>query len=296
MEEPRRRLDEYGPGEMAIPEWRLLQKTGGDLAKQQGAEPGQFYNTITDEVANELNLVIVDILSGRARWGQEITSAGPICASMDARSNKSISGIDCSNCEYRVDTPWSVTAPERRQKCCLNYIVLGIDLDHEHMPVMLRMHGISALPARQLITQLKMNRKLKGEYYRATINVSSVEKNTPYGIAHAAHLKIAGFISDDVEAEELKVESKRLLGAPIPLPEGRPEEEVEPLGFTPIGTPFYSEEERDRLLAEEAGRKQPPPPAAKPKQSAAAKVKPLATEIEPPPGAEEPGEDVDLNF
>ncbi|GAI26738.1 unnamed protein product, partial [marine sediment metagenome] len=76
MEEPQRKLDGYGPQEMAIPEWRLLQKVGGDWAKGQGAEPGQFYNSILDEAAEELNIVVVDILSGRSRWGAEITSSG----------------------------------------------------------------------------------------------------------------------------------------------------------------------------------------------------------------------------
>lgn len=294
MQEPRRMLDEYGPGEMAIPEWRLIQKTGGDLAKEQGGTPGEFYNTVTGEILKELNVVIVDILSGRARWGAEITSAGPICASLDARSKESISGSNCNECEYRVDTPWSINAPERRMKCCLNYTILGIDTDHEHMPVMLRMHGISALPARQLITQLKMNKRLRGEYHRAVINVKSVEKNTPYGIAYAAHPKIAGFIADDVEAEELKVESKRLLGAAIPLPEGRLEEEYEsggplgqtepiietkpePIGYTPEGVPFFSEEEGERLLAQEEKPKGKPTSIGKTKLPAAVEEKPSET-------------------
>ena len=257
MEQPRRKLDEYGPQEMAIPEYRLIQKTGGDLAKKLGGEPGQFYNTITDEITDELNLVIVDILSGRARWGAEITSAGPVCASIDAKSNKSIYNTNCEGCEYRVDAPWSVDAAERRKMCCLNYTLLGIDIDHEDLPVMIRAHGVSALPARQLITQLKMNKALRGEYHKAIVNIKSMEKNTAYGITYCLHPKIIELITDEVKAEELKIESQRLLGTPIPLPEARPEEEGEPLGFTPLGTPFYSEEERDRLMAQEETPKGP---------------------------------------
>lgn len=277
MEEPRRKLDEYGPNEMAVPEWRLLQRTGGDFAKSQGAEPGQFYNGITDEIAAELNIVVVDILSGRARWGAEITSAGPVCASIDARSNTSIYGNDCSQCEYRVDAPWSLEATERRKMCCLNYIILGIDLDHGYMPAMIRAHGVSALPARQLITQLKMNRALKGEYYKAIVNIKSMEKNTVYGITYALHPKITSLITDEVKAEELKVESQRLLGTPIPLPEARPEEEGEPLGFTPLGTPYYSDEEKDRLMAKEAKAEVKPPVVGETKE----KEKETVT----PPGA-----------
>jgi len=249
-QEPQRKLDEYGPEEMAIPEWKMIQKVGGDFAKGAGAEPGDFYNTITDEIKKELNIVVVDILMGRARWGDEISNAGPVCATMDARSNESIYGDDCSKCEFRLDAPWATDAKERRTKCCLNYSILGIDLDNDFLPCMIRAHGISSLSARQLITQLKMNRALKGEYFKARINIKSLAKETPYGTAFAIHPKIVELIADESKVKELKAESNRLLGTPIALPEGRPEEE-QPLGFTPEGTPFYSEEEKDKLLTKE---------------------------------------------
>lgn len=253
-EQPRRSLDEYGPGEMAIPEWRLLQKVGGDWAKGLGGKPGQFFNKTTDELADELNIVVVDILTGRAKWGSEISDAGPVCASMNAKTNLSIYNDDCLQCPDRLDVPWSVDATERRTKCCLNYSILGIDIDHDLMPIILRAHGTSALAARQLITQLKMNRALRGEYYRALINIKCQVKNTPFGTTYVIHPKIVQLITDESRAEELKIESTKLLGAPIPLPEGRPDEEtgLEPLGFTPTGTPFYSEEERDKLMVKEA--------------------------------------------
>ncbi|GAI58942.1 unnamed protein product, partial [marine sediment metagenome] len=181
MVEPRRALDEYNAEEMAIPEYRVVQKVGADWAKEQGAKEGQFYNTLTNDIADELNIIVVDLPSGRSRWGAEITSSGPLCFSQDARSNKSANGDDCSKCEYRLDTAWSIDAGKRRKMCCLNYTILGIDLDHDNMPVILRAHGVSALPARQLITQLRMNRSLKGEYHKAVINFKTQEKDTPYG-------------------------------------------------------------------------------------------------------------------
>lgn len=252
VQEPRRTLDTYGPEEMAIPEWRAVQKVGADWAREQGAQEGQFYNTLTGDISDELNIIVVDILSGRSRWGAEITSSGPLCFSQDARGDKSADGQDCSKCEFRLDTPWSMDATERRKMCCLNYIILGIDLDHDNMPIIIRTHGVSALPARQLITQLRMNRSLKGEYHRAVVNIKTQEKDTPYGKTYIMRPKLVRLITDEIEAEELKVESQRLLGTPIPLPEARREEEIEPLGFTPKGTPFFSEEDRDRIMAQEA--------------------------------------------
>lgn len=298
VQEPRRTLDTYGPEEMSIPEWRLLQKVGGDWAKGQGAEPGQFFNSILDETVDELNIIVVDILSGRSRWGAEITSSGPICFSMDARSNKSADGKDCLECEFKLDTPWSVDASERRKMCCLNYTILGIDLEHDNMPVIIRTHGVSALPARQLITQLRMNRSLRGEYHKAVINIKSQEKDTPYGPTYVMRPKLVRLITDEIQAEELKVESQRLLGAPIPLPEGRPEEESEPLGFTPQGAPFYSEEEKERIMAQETGK--PQIEGETPVNKPVAEEKPIVEEVtQPEEKVEEPSVEektIDLDF
>lgn len=297
MTEPRRSLDTYGPQEMAIPEWRLVQKTGGDWAKSLGAKPGQFHNTITDEITDELSIVVVDVLMGRAKWGEEIMNVGPVCASMDARTNQSIYGTDCTQCEYRLDTPWSADVAERRRMCCLNYTLLGIDLDHDYLPVMIRAHGISALPARQLITQLKMNRALRGEYHKAIINIKSQEKDTPYGTAFALHPKVTDLITDESKAKELKGESDRLLGMPVSLPEGRPDDEgPEPLGFTAEGVPFYTEEEKNRLMAVpvEAPLKTETEPAPAP-QMPAPKAPP-ATKTEPPRQEAKAGEPLDYDF
>ena len=289
--EPQRRMDGYGPEDMAIPTWVLLQKTGGDWAKSLGGEPGQFHNTGSDELADELTLIIVDILTGRARWSEEISDAGPVCASLDAKSSFSLNGDDCGHCPYRLDTPWTVDAAERRKMCCLNYTILGIDLN-DYMPCIIRAHGISALPTRQLVTQLKMNRQLHGEYFRAVVNIKSQEKTTRYGTAYTLHPRIAELITDESRAAELKAESNRLLGAPIPLPEGRPLEEEPPLGFTPEGIPFYSEAERDRLLAQAPAPAAPPattPPASAPAAPPATTPAPAAAAAtkEPEPGKEE---------
>ncbi|MBA7479318.1 hypothetical protein ES707_14752 [subsurface metagenome] len=276
--EPQRRMDGYGPEDMALPTWVLLQKTGGSWAKSLGGQPGQFHNTGSDEIADELNIIVVDILTGRARWSEEISDAGPLCASLDAKGNISVNGDDCSQCEFRLDTPWSSDAAERRTKCCLNYTILGIALN-DYMPCLIRAHGISALPLRQLISQLRLNRQLHGEYFRAAINIKSQEKTGKYGTAYALHPKIVELITDETKIEGLKAESNRLLEAPIPLPAGRPEEEPVPLGFTPEGIPFYSEAEKDRLLAPAAIE---PPPAAGPAATPpAAAPTPAAKKPEP---------------
>ena len=131
--------------------------------------------------------------------------------------------------------------------CCLNYTLLAIDIDHDHNPVVVRGHGISALPIRQLITQLRLNKNLKGQYHRAVVNITSQSKDTKYGTAYALHPKILRLITDESQAEELRSETQALLGTPIPLPEGRPEDE--PIAFTPEGKPIYTEEEKRKVTA-----------------------------------------------
>lgn len=312
--EPRRMLDGYGSGDMAIPEIKLVQNVGMDYAKSIGANPGQFFCPLTDDIMDELKIIVVDIQMTRTYWGrEEIEDSPPDCASFDAKSMLAIDGSDCSTCSHRCDAPWLLKPTERRQKCNICYNILGIKED-DFLPVIIRAGGISALPVRQLITQIKLNRSLKGEIHRAIISISAAKKKTSAGEAYALHPKIVELITDEDKANELKAESHRLLGAPIPLPEGRPEEEPVPLGFTPEGIPYYSEAERDRLLAAAtAASATPPAPAAEPpaeqkgwRPSLEGKTKieekpteqPVAAK-EPEPGKEaekEPKKELDLNF
>ena len=176
--------------------------------------------------SDELYIVVVDVLEGRTRWGEEIGSEGPMCYSLDAKSNLSANGDDCQSCQYRLDTPWSVPASERRAMCCLNFTILGIDTDHDNLPVVIRVHGVSVKPVRELITQLKLNRTLKRQYYRAVVNIKAQEKKTAFGSVYALHPKITRLVTDESLAQQLRLQSQELLGAPLILPEGRPEEEL----------------------------------------------------------------------
>ena len=222
--EIRPRLDSYGTEDMQLPEVRLIQRTGGGWAKELGGKAGQFYNTITDELSDELEVVVVDIMSGRTRWGKDISSQGPECSSNNAKSQRSLNGEDCSTCEYRLDTPWTVDPAERRKHCNLNYTVLAITLA-DMIPVVIRAHGVSVKPVRELITQLRLNKALRGEYYKAVVNVKSQEKETAFGKVYALHLRIVRLVVDESKVKELKIQSQSLLGAPVLLSEGRLEED-----------------------------------------------------------------------
>jgi len=234
-EQPARAMDSYGSEDMAIPELKLVQSVGGAEAKAAGAQPGNFYCTITGEIipgADGLDIIVVDIRKNRTFWGRtEIEDEPPICASMDARYN--MEGVSCDLCpeDARCDTPWLLDAAARRGKCLLNYTVLCIDYRNQ-LPMLIRASGISTQAVRELMTQLRMNKQLKGEYHRAIVHVTSQPKKTASGEAFAMTLRASKIIQDVQLIEDLKHQSRGLLGTAVMLPEGvqaeAPEAELSP--------------------------------------------------------------------
>ena len=226
--------DNLGPDDMAIPEIKLVQNVGGTTAKAAGAKPGDFHRTLTDEIipgTEGFDIVIVAMQKNRVYWGRsDIIDEPPECASMDAKSMRNMDGEDCSQCPHRNETPWLLTPQERREKCLVNYNVLALGLP-DQAPVLLRLTGISAQAAKELYTQLSLNKQLKGAWYKAKTHVASVPKKSAAGDAFAIHFGKLQLAGEAVLIEELRLQSHQLLGTQIALPEGRepestPEDEV----------------------------------------------------------------------
>ncbi len=246
-----RQMDTYGHEEMAIPQWKLIQNVGADYAKRLGAQPGDFYCSLTDDIVKELEIVVVDIRKQRTYWGRtDIETTPPECSSTDGLT--SLDGKECATCQYRCDTPWSVDSAKRRQMCTMSYNILCINTANS-MPCLIRAGGINALPTRQLLTLLCLNKNLKREYYRALIGVTSTKKKTPAGEAYTIHFKLKSLLTG-AQADELKEQTLQLLGAPLALPE--PEDE--PIAYTPEGKPVYTEEEKQKVAAELQNEAAPP--------------------------------------
>ena len=109
--------------------------------------------------------------------------------------------------------------------CCLNFTILGIDIDRDNLPVVIRAHGVSVKSVRELITQLRLNRTLKRQYYRTVVNIKSEEKKTAFGSVYALHPKILKLVTDESLVQQLRLQSQELLGAPVLLSEGRPDKD-----------------------------------------------------------------------
>ncbi|MFA5152229.1 MAG: hypothetical protein WC554_06720 [Clostridia bacterium] len=210
-----RNMDNFGSEDMALPELKLGQPTG---EKPEGANPGDFFVTITGDIYPEgLNIIIVDIQKNRTYWGRtDLDNEPPLCSSVDMITGQD--GKVCETCEFRCDTPWLVDATARRSKCLVHYNLMVIDYDTK-MPMILRASGISTSSVKEIFTLLRINKQLKGQYERAIIRLVSEKKKTASGEAWMMKFKLASIVNDANEAAELRELAGQILGENL-LPEG----------------------------------------------------------------------------
>jgi hypothetical protein len=206
--------------DLAIPEMKLVQNTGGDEAKQAGALHGQFYCGITQEVIPDTGFDIVVMRPAqktRTYWGRaDLGDEPPVCASNDGIT--SINGDECKTaCPYNAynDAPYMLEATERRMKCLPNYNVMGIKLD-SMMPILIRCSGISALAAKELNTLLRFHKNVRGQFFKAKLRVSSIKKKTASGEAYAIKFGQPELIQDEAVILELKSAMSELSNVELP--------------------------------------------------------------------------------
>lgn len=271
-EEERQRWEGDGldPEDMQIPEVKLIQNVGGSVAKAAGAVAGDFYCSLTDEIikgADGFEMVVVAMQKNRTYWGRDdILDDPPSCASLHVTrtGGESINGENCAECEHRNEAPWLLTREQRRSKCLLNYNIIGINM--EGLPVLMRMSGISAAAAKELYTQLSLNRTIKGKWYQAKTHVMSVARKSAAGEAFAVRFGKLQLIEDPQQLEELKSQSEGLLGTQITLPEHAseaPEEKVTPPALAPeekVTQPTSAEEKKpeEKKPEEKVAKAEPP--------------------------------------
>lgn len=224
-----RNMDQLGNEDMVMPEVKLIQNVGGDLAKQMGATPGNFYVELTGEIIDGkegLNLVLVDIIKTRTYWGrEELGDDPPECSSLDGKT--SITGKDCATCEHRCDTPGLLeSSRERRLKCLPGYTVLFIRENEDMMPMVVRAHGISAKGVRELITQMKLNRQIQGQYEKVLVNLVSQKTISDAGEAFSMSFHIKGLLPE-AKAKIFATLTENILGGGNYLVAGTPAEEKE---------------------------------------------------------------------
>ena len=218
-------------GDLAIPEIKLIQNTGGDQAKSLGSKPGDFYCEVTGEnIPGEKGFDIVvtgPAQKTRTYWGTtEINETPPVCASNDGVT--SMNGDLCQTaCPYKAfnDAPYMLKIEERRLKCTPNFHITALKLS-DMMPILIRCGGISSMAARELNTVLKFHRDMRGgQYYKAKIHVVSVKKKTSYGDSFAIKFGSPQLITDPVMQKDVREGLQALSSASPTLELSEPPEE-----------------------------------------------------------------------
>ena len=177
------------------------------------------------------------------------------------------------------------------------------------MPNLIRCGGISALPARELYTQLSMNRMVAAHWYKAFSHVSSVAKKTVSGEAFAIKFGKLNLIQDQEELSFYKEMSAGLVHSQVGIPNMPTPEEIEATAATEIPEKAESTTEEEKPVEEKPAEKpveeppkaeeKPKPPAAPaaPKTSNKKETNKETKETEPPPEVPPEAEaEIDLNF
>jgi hypothetical protein len=233
MAELNRRVDTFGPDDHVLPEIKLIQGTTTGKAIEKNGKPGQFFNTVSEEIYPDgFDFVFVDCRKTRTFWGREVIGdEPPSCSSMDADSYVSNDEKDCHKCPNRLDHPWSVSASERRKKCTIGYNVMGI-LVNDWTPFIMRITGISSQEFMKLLTRYAYNKGLRNEennakidYHKVKVAVSSKQQQTTSGVTYALRFGEFTPFEDKNTEEYLLSFTATILGQGDLLPEGTTEGE-----------------------------------------------------------------------
>ncbi len=162
-----------GISDMAIPRLILAQPTSVFEGADQNM--GKWFNSVTGEFYENLNIVIVRVVIQRAVFPEPYDASLPIlCASRDAITpyaeyvNKMIDGVTinggCNECplaEWTEADP--ITGKGKPPRCTLMYVYTGIEAD-SGMPFSMRLKGTAMTAARKLnflYTQFKHSQVLQ---------------------------------------------------------------------------------------------------------------------------------------
>ncbi len=211
-------MSSLGMEDMNIPELKLIQATGGDYAKSQaGAKIGQFFVSTTNELFDTVDVQVLTVSKNRTFWGRtDITDDPPICSSLNGTT--SVDGTPCKECPHYRERA-SLDKEERRKECQIGYVVLA--LDENQMPLVIRLHGISADAGRDLNAMLYFNKALRAQRGNFFFRVVSFEKKSASGNAFAFKFALLKdkFPDDTQKVEYLRVAADMgLLGLPSPKP------------------------------------------------------------------------------
>ncbi len=213
-----RNVDTIGPEDLARPEIKLIQSTGGETAKSLGAKAGDFFNVMTGEIFNSFEFIFVDSYIQRVFWGRlALGDEPPKCSSLNAKSYISVDGKDCRKCQYLLDNAAMIDATARREKCTKQNSFMGLLLPNLD-PFIFRAAGTSSQAVTNLISRFRYNKATWNketqeiEYHRFKIAALSSEQDTPYGKTYVIHFGEISPLNDPEFEQTLYLTSAAILG------------------------------------------------------------------------------------
>lgn len=123
-------FEDIDASDIKMPRIKLLQAQSDEAAESKG-KPGQYYNTVTGEVFDSLDVIFLTFGKQRVRWPEKFKRGDdPLCRSADAHKSDE-DGVDCASCSY---AKWGKN--KEKPECSLSYAWLGcVDAPQKNYPM-----------------------------------------------------------------------------------------------------------------------------------------------------------------
>lgn len=145
--------------DMKLPKIKLLQSTSPEVTKGKGKfAAGQFYNTVTQEAADEIDCVLLDQGKSMVMWKKPFKRGeDPLCRSFDGKNKTEGCGDGrCETCQYSSQNPkaWNnLKDGETKPACNMSYVFLAQDCK-TNMPFRIIVAGASVKSGKDFLNKL----------------------------------------------------------------------------------------------------------------------------------------------
>ncbi|MEG0728188.1 MAG: hypothetical protein RR420_01060 [Anaerovoracaceae bacterium] len=172
-------LETIDASDIKMPKIKLLQPTSPEVQKSKGKIlAGQFYNTVTQAVTDEVEVVFLAIEKTRVMFptpfkrGEEA-----LCKSYDAVHGQGCGSGVCAKCDY---SNWDKAKADGKNKpdCNMGYVWIGVDA-HTNEPFRMIMSGAAVAETKDFLSKLRASGISP---YRLIVTLGTEEKDTDSGV------------------------------------------------------------------------------------------------------------------
>lgn len=145
--------------DMKLPKIKLMQATSPEVTKGKGkVAAGQFFNTVTQEVEDEIDCVLLDQGKSMVYWKKPFKRGeDPLCRSFDGKVKTEGCGDGkCETCQYSSQNPkaWNnLKDGETKPDCNMSYVFLAKNCK-TNMPFRIIVSGASVKSCKNFLNKL----------------------------------------------------------------------------------------------------------------------------------------------